>query len=197
MLGTHVTWVKWSQPTAEALRQGCLARDTREFHMQSPDSRQLGSLASKSRIANFSARSFSTSIRSITLSSAGAAQASPQSLSTFAGRFAISRRAALITRRMSSGFSPASAKPYRRDATSLRCSRRCLISLKQRFAYCPPQGVRRACPEDRGCTVPSLHRTKCTRTPANPCLQPKATKCRWRAPRRAAPFSSLHPFKLI
>ncbi|NQT14187.1 MAG: AAA family ATPase [Planctomycetes bacterium] len=28
-LGTHVTWVKWAVPTAEALRQACLAPDTR------------------------------------------------------------------------------------------------------------------------------------------------------------------------
>ena len=28
-LGTHTTWVKWSRPTAEALRQACLARDSR------------------------------------------------------------------------------------------------------------------------------------------------------------------------
>ena len=28
-LGRHVTWVKWATPTAEALRQACLARDSR------------------------------------------------------------------------------------------------------------------------------------------------------------------------
>lgn len=28
-LGTHVTWVKWARPTAEALRQACLARQSR------------------------------------------------------------------------------------------------------------------------------------------------------------------------
>jgi chromosome segregation protein len=28
-LGKHVTWVKWAQPTAEALRQACLARFSR------------------------------------------------------------------------------------------------------------------------------------------------------------------------
>lgn len=28
-LGTHITWVKWAVPTAEALRQACLAPDTR------------------------------------------------------------------------------------------------------------------------------------------------------------------------
>lgn len=31
-LGETSTWVKWAQPTAEALRQACLARDTRIFH---------------------------------------------------------------------------------------------------------------------------------------------------------------------
>jgi len=28
-LGKHTTWVKWSEPTAEALRQGCLAKESR------------------------------------------------------------------------------------------------------------------------------------------------------------------------
>jgi chromosome segregation protein len=28
-LGTHITWVKWSEPTAEALRQACLAKESR------------------------------------------------------------------------------------------------------------------------------------------------------------------------
>ncbi|MBZ5723292.1 MAG: AAA family ATPase [Acidobacteriia bacterium] len=28
-LGTHTTWVKWSEPTAEALRQACLAKESR------------------------------------------------------------------------------------------------------------------------------------------------------------------------
>lgn len=28
-LGQHITWVKWSEPTAEALRQACLARESR------------------------------------------------------------------------------------------------------------------------------------------------------------------------
>ena len=28
-LGEHTTWVKWAQPTAEALRQACLADDSR------------------------------------------------------------------------------------------------------------------------------------------------------------------------
>ncbi len=28
-LGQHVTWVKWSQPTAEAIRQACLAKESR------------------------------------------------------------------------------------------------------------------------------------------------------------------------
>jgi hypothetical protein len=34
-LGTHSTWVKWAQPTAEALRQACLARQTR-LHQAEP-----------------------------------------------------------------------------------------------------------------------------------------------------------------
>jgi chromosome segregation protein len=29
VLGTHTTWVKWSEPTAEALRQACLAKESR------------------------------------------------------------------------------------------------------------------------------------------------------------------------
>ena len=33
-LGKHYSWVKWSEPTAEALRQGCLARQTRITHVQ-------------------------------------------------------------------------------------------------------------------------------------------------------------------
>jgi chromosome segregation protein len=33
-LGTHVTWVKWAQPTAEALRQACLARHSRISHTE-------------------------------------------------------------------------------------------------------------------------------------------------------------------
>jgi type III restriction enzyme len=33
-LGVNVTWVKWSEPTAEALRQACLARQTRIAHQQ-------------------------------------------------------------------------------------------------------------------------------------------------------------------
>ena len=33
-LGKHSTWVKWARPTAEALRQACLARDTRISHTQ-------------------------------------------------------------------------------------------------------------------------------------------------------------------
>jgi chromosome segregation protein len=32
-LGKHVTWVKWAQPTAEALRQACLARSSRVSHV--------------------------------------------------------------------------------------------------------------------------------------------------------------------
>ena len=28
-LGKHTTWVKWSEPTAEALRQACLAKESR------------------------------------------------------------------------------------------------------------------------------------------------------------------------
>ncbi len=31
-LGKHVTWVKWSEPTAEALRQACLAKESRLSH---------------------------------------------------------------------------------------------------------------------------------------------------------------------
>ncbi len=31
-LGTHTAWVKWAEPTAEALRQACLARQTRILH---------------------------------------------------------------------------------------------------------------------------------------------------------------------
>jgi len=31
-LGTHSAWVKWAEPTAEALRQACLARQTRILH---------------------------------------------------------------------------------------------------------------------------------------------------------------------
>jgi len=31
-LGSHVTWVKWATPTAEALRQACLARHSRISH---------------------------------------------------------------------------------------------------------------------------------------------------------------------
>jgi len=34
MLGAHVTWVKWAQPTAEALRQACLARHSRISHTE-------------------------------------------------------------------------------------------------------------------------------------------------------------------
>lgn len=33
-LGTHTTWVKWARPTAEALRQACLARKSRLHHEQ-------------------------------------------------------------------------------------------------------------------------------------------------------------------
>lgn len=33
-LGTDVTWVKWARPTAEALRQACLARFSRIAHME-------------------------------------------------------------------------------------------------------------------------------------------------------------------
>lgn len=32
MLGLHTAWIKWSEPTAEALRQACLARSTRILH---------------------------------------------------------------------------------------------------------------------------------------------------------------------
>lgn len=31
-LGTHTSWVKWSEPTAEALRQACLAKESRISH---------------------------------------------------------------------------------------------------------------------------------------------------------------------
>ncbi|HEY1614672.1 MAG TPA: AAA family ATPase [Rhizomicrobium sp.] len=31
-LGSHTTWVKWSEPTAEALRQACLAKESRLSH---------------------------------------------------------------------------------------------------------------------------------------------------------------------
>ena len=33
-LGQHVTWVKWARPTAEALRQACLARFSRIAHLE-------------------------------------------------------------------------------------------------------------------------------------------------------------------
>lgn len=33
-LGQHVTWVKWARPTAEALRQACLARFSRISHVE-------------------------------------------------------------------------------------------------------------------------------------------------------------------
>jgi chromosome segregation protein len=33
-LGAHVTWVKWTRPSAEALRQACLARHSRISHRQ-------------------------------------------------------------------------------------------------------------------------------------------------------------------
>lgn len=33
-LGKHYSWVKWAEPTAEALRQACLARQTRITHSQ-------------------------------------------------------------------------------------------------------------------------------------------------------------------
>ena len=33
-LGTHVTWIKWAEPTAEALRQACLARYSRISHTE-------------------------------------------------------------------------------------------------------------------------------------------------------------------
>jgi chromosome segregation protein len=33
-LGLYVTWVKWAKPTAEALRQGCLARHSRISHTE-------------------------------------------------------------------------------------------------------------------------------------------------------------------
>jgi chromosome segregation protein len=34
LLGTHHTWVKWARPTAEALRQACLARFSRISHTE-------------------------------------------------------------------------------------------------------------------------------------------------------------------
>jgi chromosome segregation protein len=45
-LGTHTTWVKWSEPTAEALRQACLAKESRLSQVQ-PDlpSRWITSLS--------------------------------------------------------------------------------------------------------------------------------------------------------
>lgn len=39
-LGLHTTWVKWSEPTAEALRQACLAKESR-ISQQTPDLPQL------------------------------------------------------------------------------------------------------------------------------------------------------------
>jgi chromosome segregation protein len=33
-LGRHSTWIKWSQPTAEALRQACLAQESRIAHKE-------------------------------------------------------------------------------------------------------------------------------------------------------------------
>lgn len=33
-LGKHSTWIKWAEPTAEAIRQACLARDTRISHTE-------------------------------------------------------------------------------------------------------------------------------------------------------------------
>lgn len=33
-LGKHRTWVKWSEPTAEALRQACLARESRVYKIE-------------------------------------------------------------------------------------------------------------------------------------------------------------------
>lgn len=33
-LGKHITWVKWSEPTAEALRQACLAKESRLSHIE-------------------------------------------------------------------------------------------------------------------------------------------------------------------
>lgn len=35
-LGQHVTWVKWSEPTAEAFRQACLAKESR-LSLEEPD----------------------------------------------------------------------------------------------------------------------------------------------------------------
>jgi type III restriction enzyme len=33
-LGTHPTWIKWAEPTAEALRQACLAQESRIAHSE-------------------------------------------------------------------------------------------------------------------------------------------------------------------
>lgn len=33
-LGTHASWIKWAVPTAEALRQACLAQESRVTHVQ-------------------------------------------------------------------------------------------------------------------------------------------------------------------
>jgi type III restriction enzyme len=35
-LGTHTTWVKWAVPTAEALRQACLAQESRISQVKPP-----------------------------------------------------------------------------------------------------------------------------------------------------------------
>ena len=56
-LGTYVTWVKWAEPTAEALRQACLSRhsrialteprvpETRVTHLEVTNSKFLGPLS--------------------------------------------------------------------------------------------------------------------------------------------------------
>ena len=41
ILGTHSTWVKWAVPTAEALRQACLAQEVSHLSGRSTDSRYL------------------------------------------------------------------------------------------------------------------------------------------------------------
>lgn len=50
-LGKHTTWVKWARPTAEALRQACLARESRITHNppQLPSTRVLSVEVSMSR----------------------------------------------------------------------------------------------------------------------------------------------------
>src|SRR5437762_2230145 len=46
-LGKHTTWVKWSEPTAEALRQACLAKESRlsQGEPNLPEIRRSGAMA--------------------------------------------------------------------------------------------------------------------------------------------------------